>query len=176
MTGILPEVHSLLGRAATGRFQLLSLVDVLEEPHFRLRAEGDAWTVHDHLAHVAAVDGITTEIVASVSAQPLDLTPFLALREPRRLAFLDADHEPVAALARTRETMTATLAALDPSALSSAVVFPAADAWAQPVAMQLRSYLVEWAIHDRLHEASIREAVRTAISPAALALAARARR
>ncbi len=176
MTSPPPEIHALLGRAMAGRFQLLSLVDVLDDAHFQMRAEGDAWTVHDHLAHVAAVDGITVEIVRAGSARPLDLGPFLALREPRRLALLGDHREIPTTLAAARDALAAILASLDVPSLSAEVVFPAADAWAQPVAMQLRSYLAEWAIHDRHHEAAIREAVRTAISPAALALAARARR
>ncbi|MCA9825745.1 MAG: DinB family protein [Dehalococcoidia bacterium] len=171
-----PEIEVLLGRAATARFQLWSLVAVLEDGHFDQRAEGDTWSVREHLAHVAAVDRVTVEMVEALAGPRLDLSPFLALRERRRLDALADPGGVQEAAPQAREVVVERLRSLSPELLSIEVVLPARDAWSAPVSMQLRSYLAAWASHDMHHEAAIREAVRTSISPAALALAARSRR
>lgn len=167
-----PEIETLAGRAASARYQLESLVAVLGDDHMDLRADGDAWDVRGHLAHVAAVDLVMAELLVAVGAHPLDLEPHFQRREEYRLGVLGPHRVPWPEAQENRDRVLRQLVNLEPHAAGSELVLPPSGPWGTQHTMQLRSYLADWAVHDLHHDAAIREAVRGRLSPAALAATA----
>ena len=58
----IPEVQTLLGRAAARRHVLEGLIAAAPEEYWARRAAGDAWTALDHLRHVATIDRVIVEL------------------------------------------------------------------------------------------------------------------
>ena len=181
MTVVLPEVETILGRAAANRHRLEGLLAVLGTEHWPRRRPGDAWDVLGHLQHLATIEPL---LLASVQEATRDGAAWLcgaesleALEGVRESARLKVEarspHELVERMEANRRAMAESLAKMMTADLDALIRFPPASEWDQPVAIPLRGYLQAWAAHDLDHEAAIREAVTTPPGPSELATAAR---
>lgn len=165
---MIPEVAVIARRAAARRAMLDGLLDAIPPSFWEYCAPEDAWTVRNHVEHVATAD-----------------RPLLALLEEARWGTGEAwlgGPEPGAFLRERDEAMTevsaltigdlrellrvsraaveAALATLPFAACECMVrVAGTEDRWGMPVEWTLRTYLASWAAHDGLHEAAIRTAI-----------------
>lgn len=180
---MLPEVRVILERAATRLTSLEGLIDAVPEGYWARRASGEAWSAHDHLAHLATIDVLTSETLAEI----LDGAPVAWLAgttvpielAARRTASLQ---EAQAATPRTlRERMRQTRAelarvvsSLNGASLESNIcVAGVLDAWGEPIAFGVRRYLAALPEHDTGHELAIRRAITTAPDLSTVALTRR---
>lgn len=167
---MLPEIATLLARAETGRFMLDELLSVLDEKDYDSRPFEGEWSVREAVAHVASADLAVAQLV---SEEQGDLGAALSDREHRWLALRAlAVPELHRAVQQARKSVHRAMAALAFERLGGAVLLPASDAWGRQRAMDLRSYLASWAMHDLEHVEQIRDALRAPLNPALVALSA----
>lgn len=180
---VIPEVRTLVERAAARRHVLEGLIESIPEEFWRRQAPDDAWTALDHLRHVATVDGMVVEL-AEAAGQPGEAlwvggATDAAELEARRLALMEAvAGQPVGELVEkmqaSREGAVEAVLALSQGALDREVrVAGVLTTWGEPHSFSLRAYLGAWAEHDGEHEAAIRRAIETPPDFTALTLAAR---
>ena len=182
-TVIVPEIHTILGRAAANRQRLNELLQVLDDEHWRRRHPDDAWDVRGHLQHLASIEplliGTLNEAVELGSAWLCGSPSGPGVEEAREAARTSlADLSPGELLLEIEETRIETVDAvanLEAAALDAIVRIPPVSEWLAPVPVPLRQYLQDWAIHDLDHEASIRNAITVQPRPADLASALRVR-
>lgn len=180
---ILPELQTILGRAAANRARLNELLGVLDGEHWLRRHPDDVWSVRDHLQHLASIEPLITrtlqEAAKSGSAWLCGSQTAGELRDAREVARMGVSdlgaEELLAKLDDARAETVSALAVLQAADLDSVIRFPPASEWASPVAMPLRGYLQHWAAHDLDHEHSIREAITVPPGPADLASSLRMR-
>ena len=182
---MLPEVRTLLQRAAAHRFALDGLLDAIPESYWERAAPGDAWNARNHLQHLATVEAILAQDLARVIDGANDLwlggSPDAVLFHERRAAMMEAVADlPCAALrgemAANRHDAVNTLGALTAYHMEAGLRIPGVvDRWAQPVRYSLREYLTAWPNHDTAHDAAIRAAVSTPPDLSAVALTRRHR-
>ena len=179
----IPEMRTLVERAATRRHVLEGLIASVPDEYWERRAPGDDWTALDHVRHVATVDAMVVELVEAAE-RPGELWAGGVREadelEARRTALMDGVrdrdiHELVATMRESREAAVGALLALSQGALDREVrVAGVLTPWGEPHASSLRVHLGGWAAeHDREHEAAIRRAIETPPDLTALTLAAR---
>ena len=178
-----PEVRTLVERAAARRHVLEGLIASVPDDYWDRQASDDAWTALDHVRHVATVDGMLVELAEAAGRPGEGLwvggTRDAAALEGRRVGLMDGvREESVGELAETmresREAAVEALLALPAAALEREVrVAGVLTPWGEPHAFSLRAYLTAWAEHDGEHEAAIRRAIETPPDVTALTLAAR---
>lgn len=182
---VIPEVHTLIERAAAARERLVGLLEVLPAEYWERRAPDDRWCVRDHAAHTAAVDELVTELLRGASGEAAlwlgdtgDPAVLHALRERRRVAFAEEPPAPmIAAMGRARDGVVGALVRMDGAALDLPLfVAGVVNGWGQPIGFTLRTYLAQWAVHDLAHDAAIREAIRQPLAPGDIVAGARIRR
>lgn len=165
-----PEIAVILQRASARRTMLAGLLDALPLEYWERRAPGDAWSVRDHVAHLAVVDRPFLPLLAEAAGGAFDC--WLGGRERGALIRTrEANMDSMAgleigalraALGRARADVEGALSALPAAACDMLVHIPdATGPWGEPVALPLRNYLVSWAEHDGVHEAAIRRAILT---------------
>jgi len=185
---MLPELQVLLERAAARRAMLDGLLDVIPPEDWERRAEGDAWTIENHVQHLATIEGLMIETLDRVTAGE---TEVWAGGAERLGAFVEARAramgtvsglEPAelrAEMAQSRAAMNAAMAGLEARHLEATVrISGVVDSWGRPIAMSLRAYLRGWPEHDLEHDAAIRRALqaRPDLSTAAMVRRAQRRR
>jgi len=180
---MLPEVRVIVERAAARRASLEGLIEAIPADYWARRATGEAWSAHDHLAHVAGIDALTsetlTQILGGERAAWIAGATTPEMLATRREALLDeAAGMAVAALReRMRETraeLVELLAGLDTGHLEVTVlVAGVVDAWGEPLAVGLRRYLASLPEHDTEHEHAIRQAISAPPDLSAVALTRR---
>ena len=180
---MLPEVRVILERAATHRTSLEGLLDAVPNDYWDRRAPGEAWSAHDHLAHVATIDVLTSqtlsEILEGVRVAWLAGTTVPAQLAARREASLQEVQTatPQALRERMRQTraeLARVVRSLDSASLESNIcVAGVLDAWGQPVAFGVRRYLAGLPDHDTGHELAIRRAITAAPDLSTVALTRR---
>ncbi len=183
---MLAELAVIAGRAAAARYSLEALLDVVPDDYWVRRAEGEAWSAYDHLAHLATIDEPMRQMLEEANAGASTLLPYgaetggdaLARRESLMLTVSGESVESLRArMTSNREALLEVFHTLQPGALDASVILPGlVNAWGQPVAISLRHYLVNWAAHDTEHAEAIRQAITRPPSPGDLALAAQRRR
>lgn len=165
---MIPEVAVIARRAAARRAMLDGLLDAIPTSYWEQRAPGDAWSVRNHLEHVATADRPLLALLEEARRG----TGEAWLGGPEPGAFLRARDEAMTEvsalpigdlrdlLCASRAAVETALATLPFAACECAVrVAGAEDRWGMPVAWPLRTYLASWAGHDGLHEAAIRNAI-----------------
>lgn len=178
MTTPLPEVRSVLERAATNRHMLEEFLAHAPADRLHNTADGDAWSGYTHLAHVATADVLVSAVLGSVRdrAYRLDAT----LQRRRLDAILHAAALPMdeltELLAESRTEFVRLAGGFDEAALAYPVVVELPGAWPPERQLSVRAYLSAWAEHDLDHLQAMRRAVTAPVSPAAMAAAARIRR
>ena len=181
--GAVPEVRTLVERAASRRHALEGLIAAVPEAYWGLRAAGDQWTALDHVRHVATVDVVVVELAEAAGAPGEALwvggARNAAALEERRAGLMEGVREQergalIETMRRSREDAMRALLAAPVGALERGVrVAGSLTAWGEPRAFTLRSWLAAWAEHDGEHEAAIRRAIETPPDATALTLAAR---
>lgn len=180
----IPEMRTLVERAATRRHVLEGLIASVPDEYWERRAPGDDWTALDHVRHVATVDAMMVELVEAAERPGEELWAGGAREadelEARRTELMDGVrdqdiHALVATMRESREAAVGALLALSQGALDREVrVAGVLTPWGEPHASSLRVHLGGWAAeHDREHEAAIRRAIETPPDLTALTLAAR---
>jgi len=179
----IPEVRTLVERAAARRHMLEGLNESIPEEFWARQAPDDDWPALDHLRHVATIDGMVVELVQAAERPGEALwvggTRDAAELEGRRLALMEAvAGQSVEELGETmrasREGAVEAVLALPQGALDREVrVAGVLTPWGKPHAFSLRAYLGAWAGHDGEHEAAIRRAIETPPDFTTLTLAAR---
>lgn len=185
---MLPELQVLLERAAARRAMLDGLLDVIPVEDWERRAEGDAWTIENHVQHLATIEGLMIETVDAVIAGERELWAGGRERlsefvEARALAMAEVGGlEPAelrTEMAQSRAAMNQAIAVLEAWHLEATVrISGVVDSWGRPVGMSLRAYLRAWPEHDLEHDAAIRRALqaRPDLSTAAMVRRAQRRR
>ena len=178
-----PEIRTLVERAAARRQVLEGLIESVPDDYWVRQASGDAWTALDHLRHVATVDAMLVELVEAAREPGKELwagdTSDEAVLEARRVELMDRVREqPVGRLLETmresREEALEVVLGMSVETLDREVrVAGALNAWGEPQAFPLRAYLAVWVEHDGEHEAAIRGAIETPPDVTTLTLAAR---
>ncbi len=180
---MLPELQVLLDRAAVRRAILDGLLDVIPTSDWGRRAEGDAWTIENHIQHLATIEALTIETIAGVvrdeheawaggTERVADLMEARA-RSMARVEELEPG-ELRARMAESRAAMMRAVAGLEPQQLDATVrIAGLTDSWGRPAGMSLRVYLRAWTEHDMEHDAAIRRALQ---APPDLSTAAMVRR
>ncbi len=178
-----PEIRTLVERAAARRQVLEGLIESVPEDYWERQASGDAWTALDHLRHVATVDAMLVELVEAARDSNKELwagdTSDEAVLEARRVALMDRVREqPLETLVKTmresRERALETVLGMSVETLDREVrVAGVVTEWGEPQAFPLRSYLAVWVEHDGEHEDAIRGAIETPPDVTTLTLAAR---
>ena len=173
----LPELRTLVERAAARRHVLEGLVASVPEDYWQRQASGDEWTALDHLRHVATVDGMLVELVQAAQESDEALwagdTSDPAVLEERRVALMAGVRE------QTVETLVETMRASREGAaqavlgMSVAALDRDVRVAGAPQPFPLRTYLAVWTEHDGEHEAAIRRAIETPPNATTLTLAAR---
>lgn len=178
MTTPLPEVRSVLERAATNRHLLEEFLAHAPPDRLHNMAEGDLWSGHVHLSHVATADVLMTTLLAEVREGSYRLD--MGLLGRRSEAIAAAAELPLEELrelmAESRSELVQLLVRFDDTRLAHPVVVEQPGAWPPERQLSLRAYLAAWAEHDLEHLQSMRRAVTAPVSPAAMAAAARIRR
>ncbi len=180
----LPEMRTLVERAAARRHVLEGLIASVPEDYWERRAPDDAWTALDHVRHVATVDAMVVELVEAAERSGEELwaggVRDEAALEARRVELMDGVgdqdiHELVATMRASREAVVEALLAIGAGALDRDVrVAGMLTPWGEPHASSLRTHLTGWAgQHDAEHEAAIRRAIETPPDATTLTLAAR---
>lgn len=174
----LPEVRSILERAATNRHMLGEFLAHAPPDRLHNTPEGDAWSGHLHLAHVATADVLVAAVLNSVRDRAYRLDA--ALQSRRHEAIAQAAALPFEGLAEllgeSRREFVQLLSRFDAAALAFPVVVELPGSWPPERQLSLRAYLSTWAEHDLEHLAAMRRAVTAPVSPAAMAAAARIRK
>lgn len=177
-----PVIRVFVERAESRRAALLGLAAAVPGPYWTRSALGESWTAWEHLAHTASADSLFAPLVAGAGASmgTIDPGPADAFAAARTGALDQYGALPLTELleaaAAARRDLVAVLATLGPHHLERAVRVPGArNAWGEPLAITLHSYLEQWAAHDGLHESAIREAISTPPDLSAVMLARRFR-
>ena len=176
MTAI-PELRTLVERAAGRRHMLEGLIESVPDDYWQRQASGDDWTALDHLRHVATVDRMLVELLTAAQESDEELwagdTSDEAELEARRVALMDGVRE------QTFEALVETMRGSREAAFEVVLGLPAAALEREvrvagaPQGFPLRTYLAVWAEHDSEHEAAIRRAIETPPDATTLTLAAR---
>ena len=180
----LPEMRTLVERAAARRHVLEGLIASVPEDYWDRRAPDDAWTALEHVRHVATVDAMVVELLEAAERPEEELwaggVRDVAELEARRVELMEAVrdqdiHELVVTMRESREAVVVALLAIRVEALDREVrVAGVVTPWGEPHASSLRAHLTGWAgQHDGEHEAAIRRAIETPPDVTALTLAAR---
>ena len=173
----LPEVRTLLERAAARRHVLEGLIASVPEDYWDRRAPDDAWTALDQVRHVATVDRMLVQLVEAARESGEELwagdTSDAAVLEERRVALMDGVREQtvgalVEMMRESRAEAVEAVLGMSVEALDREVRVAGA-----PQGFPLRTYLAIWAEHDSEHEAAIRRAIETPPDATTLTLAAR---
>lgn len=174
----LPEVRSVLQRAQNNRMVLQQLLDTVPADRWENRADGDAWTAHIHLAHLATIDTLTMELLREPGVEGFSLDQQLQVQRTALISEL-AD-QPVpdlrAAMDESRDRLWRHVAAFDPEWLAQPVIVERPGHHPPRQSLSLRAYLASWAEHDLEHAEAIRAAITVSIQPGALSAAARVRK
>ena len=174
---VVPELRTLIERAAARRHVLEGLIESVPEDYWQRQASEDDWTALDHLRHVATVDRMLVDLVKAAQESDEDLwagnTNDAEVLEERRVALMDGVREQavetlVDTMRESRERAVQAVQAMSAAALDRDVRVAGA-----PQAFPLRTYLTVWTEHDGEHEAAIRRAIETPPDFTALTLAAR---
>lgn len=183
---MLPELQVLLERAAARRAMLDGLLDVIPVEDWERRADGDAWSIENHVQHLASVEALTIETIDAVRAGAAEVWAggserLTELLEARALAMAEvADLEAGdlrARMAESRAAMNAAVGSLQPPHLDATVrISGVVDSWGRPVGMSLRAYLRAWPEHDLEHDGAIRRALQARPDLSTAALVRRAQR
>ena len=178
-----PEVQTLVARAAARRLVLDGLIAAIPDDYWERRAPGDAWSASDHLRHLATIDGFLGALLetAAASGQALWVagTHDAAELEAQRAEMMDAVSDRNAgelrlAMHESRAMTVVALQALRPESLGRDIrIAGVTSPWGEPKVFELRAYLSVWAEHDGDHESGIRHAIETPPDASALSLAAR---
>lgn len=173
-----PVLRVLLDRADARRGSLLGLAEAVPGDYWARTAPGDAWSAWEHFAHALSADELLLPVLerSRSGRGPIDLgagDSFAFEREAalRRLAALDF-RDAVARAAGWRRRLVEALSDFEPTQLERPLLIPGVrSAWGEPLAVSLYGYLEQWAAHDGVHEAAIREAMLTPPDLSAVMLA-----
>jgi hypothetical protein len=178
MSTPLPEIRSVLERAATNRHLLDEFLEHAPPDRLHNTLDGELWSGHIHLAHVATADVLMSTLLADLRKGAFRLDAFLLGR--RNEAIAAAAELPLAELrglmGESRLELERLLAQFDDARLAHPVVVEQPGAWPPERQLSLRAYLAAWAEHDLDHLEAMRRVVTAPVSPAAMAAAARIRR
>lgn len=174
-----PVLRVLVERAAAKRTSLLGLASVVPDGYWTRSSLGDAWTARQHLAHALTSDDGVAAFIGTAAEQGR-AEPGIDIEASRSAAMERGAALPLPeliALAEAgRTSLVKVLAALGPADLERQLVVPrVATAWGEPVTITLYRYLEQWAAHDGVHEAAIREAIATSPDLTAIAMTRRRR-
>lgn len=168
---MLPEIRTLVERAATQRALLDDLLDAVPDGYWPRRAAGEAWSARQHLEHLATIERLLREDVGRVREAggvawiggSADVAEFAAAREAALAAVADESTGGLREqMAANRGELVGMLAGLNVEELELAVAFPGVvDSWGGPLRWSLRRYLAAWPAHDVEHAAAIRAALAT---------------
>ena len=171
-----PVLRVLVERAASGRISLLGLASVIPDGYWTRSSLGDAWTAREHLTHALTADGGVAGFISN-TAEP---EPAWDLGAARDAAMRDGAALPLPELLShaeaSRAQLITVLGTFGPADLDRALVIPGVvTAWGEPVSISLYRYLEQWAAHDGVHEAAIRDAIATSPDLTAIAMTRRRR-
>jgi DinB family protein len=168
-----PVLRVLVERAAARRVSLLGLVSVIPEGFWVRRVPGDDWSAREHLVHALTADDAVAEFIAG-SPENADL------EAARAVAMTQGAELPMKELlelaAKGRSRLIEVLFTMTPVDLERALPIPGAvNAWGERLSITVFQYLEQWAAHDAVHEAAIREAIATPPDLTAIAMTRRRR-
>lgn len=182
---MLPELRVLVERAEARRASLDGLLDALPADYWSRVAAGEAWSIHDQVAHLAGsealIGGMLREVVGGAARVWVggteDARALLEFRQRALEVWAGAGVDSLrAATSDARMALNEGVAALQQGQLECTVhVAGAVDRWGEPLAWPLRQYLAAWTAHDPEHEASIRRAMTTPPDLSTVALTQRRR-
>ena len=178
-----PEMRTLVERAAARRHVLEGLIASVPADYWERQASGDAWTALNHVRHVATVDRMLVELAEGAGRPGAGLwvggTRDAGALESGRIALMEGVGEQgidelVATMRDSREAAVEAMLALPVEALDREVrVAGVLTPWGEPHVFTVRAYLAAWAEHDGEHEGAIRRAIETPPDATTLTLAAR---
>lgn len=152
-----PVVRVFVERAAASRGALLELAGIIPDEYWQRRAQGGAWTAHEHLTHALTADGLLLNVLGE-PAQAFELARVRAeaIGAGEKLAYgrllENADAQ--------RQELLRFLERLSAKDLECPLVFAgASEPWGRPQSISVQRYLEVWAAHDAEHAAAIREAI-----------------
>jgi hypothetical protein len=168
-----PVLRVLVERAAVRRFSILGLASVIPDDFWTRRAPSDEWAAHQHLVHALSADAAVAEFIAGKLEGP-------GLEAARARAMAEAAELPLPELieraAAGRSQLIEVLTEMTPADLERALpISGAVNAWGEQLSITVFQYLEQWAAHDAVHEAAIREAIATSPDLTTIAITRRRR-
>lgn len=166
---ILPEVRVIIERAATTRFELEGLLEVVPEAAWEYPSIAEGWFARTHLGYLVATDLATAELSDAAEQTQGELwvgssSSLEAIAARLAESAAEASAQPIAAirdeLGRARRRLAASFAELSYQALERDALLPGqVDAWGAQRSMSMRQYLTAWLAHEPAQIAAIRAAI-----------------